>query len=158
MVMMVMIGLLLKNRSWVLDESVVFLFLVLFFVATSTRRSQSPHQCVLILLCPVMTDLVSLAEDAFITNIGLEIIIVDVIVTLEHGHLDRARHRRGEFISNHEKTRQSLVFHDRALKKGTEMGYDRFLSSSESRFFLDNDRYFSFCDVPKRLFSVKFLM
>jgi len=120
MAMMVMIVLLIKNWSGVFDEPVVFLFLVLFFVATATGRAQSSHQRKLIRFGPVMADLVSLAEDALITDVRLEIVIVDVIVALEHGHLDRARHRRREFVANHEKTRKSLVFHDRALKKGTE--------------------------------------
>lgn len=158
MMMMVLIVFLFKNWSGVLDESVVFLFLVLFFVATATGRAQSPHQRLLILLRPVMADLVALAKDALITDVTLEIVIVDVIIALEHGDLDRSRHRRREFVANHEKTRQSLVFHDRALKKGTETRYARFLSSSESPLFLDKERYFGFCDVPKRSIPVKILM
>ena len=154
MMVVVLIVCLFKNWSGVLDESVVFLFLVLFFVATATGRAQSPHQRVLVLLRPVMADLVALAEDALITDVTLEIVIVDVIIALEHGHLDRSRHRRREFVANHEKTRQSLVFHDRALKKGTETRYARFLSSGESPLFLDNERYFGFCDVPKRSIPV----
>ena len=118
----------------VLDQSIVVLFLVLFFVTAAAGRSQGSHECVFVFLCPVVSNLIPLAEDTLIANVRLEVVIVDVIVTLEHGHLDRPRHWRGEFVADHEKTRKRLIFHHRTCSGGANRIISIFYSRRLIRF------------------------
>ena len=135
-------------------------------MTTAARRSQSSHERMFVFLGSVVSNLVPLAEDTFIANVGLQVVIVDVIVTLEHGHLDRSRHWRGEFVTDHEKTRQRLIFHYRTCSRGANRlsrysiaadlyEFNCLVNWGDSRF---DGRYFGFYYVENDIVSFLYLV